>query len=125
MGSRHASTRTHGVQVQAVGVVAHNAFEKGVAVLGGAEAGTHHTTYTPAPPSLSRHPFIEYDPTLEIIWLLHNLVEASFDLFGYLLLGDQRIPWELHDTTGTIYEQSVQALAQVPGLSAVCPFTGL
>ena len=24
-----------------------------------------------------------------IIWLLHNLVEASFDLFRYLLLGDQ------------------------------------
>ena len=24
-------------------------------------------------------------------WLLHNLVEASFDLFRYLLLGDQLI----------------------------------
>ena len=31
-----------------------------------------------------------------IIWLLHNLVEASFDLFTYLLLGDQLTPWELH-----------------------------
>ena len=31
-----------------------------------------------------------------IIWLLHNLVEASFDLFRYLLLGDQLRPWELH-----------------------------
>ena len=31
-----------------------------------------------------------------IIWLLHNLVEASFDLFRYLLLGDQLKPWELH-----------------------------
>ena len=30
------------------------------------------------------------------IWLLHNLVEASFDLFRYLLLGDQLKPWELH-----------------------------
>ena len=29
-----------------------------------------------------------------IIWLLHNLVEASFDLFRYLLLGDQLKPWE-------------------------------
>ena len=27
-----------------------------------------------------------------IIWLLHNLVETSFDLFRYLLLGDQLIP---------------------------------
>ena len=33
---------------------------------------------------------------LIIIWLLHNLVEASFDLFRYLLLGDQLNPWELH-----------------------------
>ena len=31
-----------------------------------------------------------------IIWLLHNLVEASFDLFRYLLLGDQLKPRELH-----------------------------
>ena len=31
-----------------------------------------------------------------IIWLLHNLVEASFDLFRYRLLGDQLRPWELH-----------------------------
>ena len=31
-----------------------------------------------------------------IIWLLHNLVEASFDLFRYLLLGDQLETWELH-----------------------------
>ena len=31
-----------------------------------------------------------------IIWLLHNLVEASFDLFRALLLGDQLKPWELH-----------------------------
>ena len=31
-----------------------------------------------------------------IIWLLHNLVESSFDLFRYLLLGDQLKPWELH-----------------------------
>ena len=31
-----------------------------------------------------------------IIWLSHNLVEASFDLFRYLLLGDQLKPWELH-----------------------------
>ena len=31
-----------------------------------------------------------------IIWLLHNLVEASFDLFRYLLLGDQLKPPELH-----------------------------
>ena len=31
-----------------------------------------------------------------IIWLLHNLVEARFDLFRYLLLGDQPKPWELH-----------------------------
>ena len=31
-----------------------------------------------------------------ITWLLHNLVEASFDLFRYLLLGDQLKPWELH-----------------------------
>ena len=30
------------------------------------------------------------------IWLLHNLVEASFDLFRNLILGDQLIPWELH-----------------------------
>ena len=29
---------------------------------------------------------------LIIIWLLHNLVEASFDLFRYLLLGDQLKP---------------------------------
>ena len=31
-----------------------------------------------------------------IIWLLHHLVEASFDLFRYLLLGDQLKAWELH-----------------------------
>ena len=31
-----------------------------------------------------------------IIWLSHNLVEASFDLFRYLFLGDQLKPWELH-----------------------------
>ena len=30
------------------------------------------------------------------IWLLHNLVDASFDLLRYLLLGDQLKPWELH-----------------------------
>ena len=30
-----------------------------------------------------------------IILLLHNLVEASFDLFRYLLLGNQLKPWEL------------------------------
>ena len=30
------------------------------------------------------------------IRLLHDLVEASFDLSRYLLLGDQLIPWELH-----------------------------
>ena len=29
---------------------------------------------------------------LLIIWLLHNLVEASFDLFRYLLRGDQLKP---------------------------------
>ena len=29
-------------------------------------------------------------------WLFHNLVEASFDLFRYLLLGDQLKPWKLH-----------------------------
>ena len=29
-------------------------------------------------------------------WLLHNLVEASFDLFRHLLLGDQLKPWEPH-----------------------------
>ena len=33
---------------------------------------------------------------LIIIWLLHNLVEASFDLFRYLLVGDQLKPWEPH-----------------------------
>ena len=26
-------------------------------------------------------------------WLLRNLVEASFDLFRYLFLGDQLEPW--------------------------------
>ena len=31
-----------------------------------------------------------------IIWLLHILVETSFDLFRNLLLGDQLKPWELH-----------------------------
>ena len=30
-----------------------------------------------------------------LIWLLQYLVEASFDLFRYLLLGDQLKPWEL------------------------------
>ena len=34
-----------------------------------------------------------------IIWLIHNLVEASFDLFRYLLLGDQPMT-----STGIIYE---------------------
>ena len=29
------------------------------------------------------------------MWLLHHLVEASFDLFRYLLLGDQLIPMVL------------------------------
>ena len=29
-------------------------------------------------------------------WLLHNLVEANFDLFRYLLLGNQLKPWGLH-----------------------------
>ena len=33
---------------------------------------------------------------LLIIWLLHNLVEASFDLFRYLLLGDRLKPCEFH-----------------------------
>ena len=33
---------------------------------------------------------------VEIIWLLHNLVEASFDLFRDLLLVDQLEPWKLH-----------------------------
>ena len=32
------------------------------------------------------------EASIEIIWLLHNLVEASFDLFRYLLLGDQLNP---------------------------------
>ena len=45
-----------------------------------------------------------------IIWLLHNLVEASFDLFGYLLLGDQLIPWEL--AMKVSYPHAVQALVQ-------------
>ena len=31
-----------------------------------------------------------------VIWLLHDLVEASFVLFKYILLGDQLKPWELH-----------------------------
>ena len=31
-----------------------------------------------------------------MIWLLYNLVEASFHLFRYLLLGDQLSSWELH-----------------------------
>ena len=31
-----------------------------------------------------------------ILWSLHNLFEASFDLFRYLLLGDQLKHWELH-----------------------------
>ena len=31
-----------------------------------------------------------------IIWLLHYLVEASFDLFRYRLQGDQLKPWELY-----------------------------
>ena len=35
----------------------------------------------------------EEDPVIIIIWLLHNLVEASFDLFRYLLLCDQLRPW--------------------------------
>jgi len=30
-----------------------------------------------------------------ILWLLHNLIEAGFDPFRYLLLGDQLMPWEL------------------------------
>ena len=33
---------------------------------------------------------------LNIIWLLPNLVEASFDLFRYQLLNDQLKLWELH-----------------------------
>ena len=32
------------------------------------------------------HP-ITFLMNIIIIWLLHNLVEASFDLFGYLILG--------------------------------------
>ena len=35
-------------------------------------------------------PFL--DKIIIIIWLLHNLVEASYDLFRYLLLGDQLRP---------------------------------
>ena len=31
-----------------------------------------------------------------IMWSLHNLVEASFDLFRNLSLGDQIILWKLH-----------------------------
>ena len=34
--------------------------------------------------------------TVRYGWLLHTLVEASFDLFRYLLLGNQLITWELH-----------------------------
>ena len=33
--------------------------------------------------------------------MLHNLVEANFDLFRYLLLGDQLKPWELHPLVST------------------------
>ena len=40
------------------------------------------------PPSVGGH--------IIMIWLLRNLVEASFDLFRYLLLSDQLKPWELH-----------------------------
>ena len=55
-------------------------------------------------PCLSTSPKDFYSPSMYqaynlseiIIWLLHNLVEASFDLFRYLLLGDQLKPWELH-----------------------------
>ena len=37
-----------------------------------------------------------YRTVIILIWSLHNLVEASFDLFRYLLLGGQLKPWELH-----------------------------
>ena len=37
------------------------------------------------------------------MWLLHDLVDASFDLCRYLLLSDQLKPWEL-DPLVLIYE---------------------
>ena len=39
---------------------------------------------------------IPVDVAPRVVWLSQNLVEASFDLFRYLLLGDQLKPWELH-----------------------------
>ena len=43
-----------------------------------------------------------------IIWLLHNLVGASFDLFRYLLLGDQLKPWDLHACWRHTHTQAFQ-----------------
>ena len=46
--------------------------------------------------SISRRACPHPSMSPSIIWLLHTLVEASFDLFRYPLLGDQLIPGELH-----------------------------
>ena len=46
-----------------------------------------------------------------IIWLSHNLVEASFDLFGYLSLGGQLEPWELHPLVS--YTSSIDVPSRV------------
>ena len=48
---------------------------------------------------------------LNIIWLLPNLVEASFDLFRYQLLNDQLKPWELHPLVSyTIKHAAIRAV---------------
>ena len=46
-------------------------------------------------PAYSWHA-ISHTQQIHSCWLLHNLDEANFDLFRYLLLGDQLKPWELH-----------------------------
>ena len=53
-----------------------------------------------------------------IIWLLHNLVEASFDLFRYLLLGDQLKPWELHPLVS--YVDKIECGQNCSLLTLVC-----
>ena len=48
-------------------------------------------------------------------WLLHNLVEASFDLFRYLLLGDQTLGTTSTDIINELHEsQFVVILSNQP-----------
>ena len=57
--------------------------------------------------------------SLCFVWLLHNLVGASFDLFRHLLRGDQLKPWELQPLVS--YTSCINAL-NVVQLLDICHY---